>query len=78
MDNAREGHPETACMPAIVQKVENKINEDNCQMLRDVASSVGVSHVTVHMILKYNLRMNKVLPHMVPRVLVEDQKETRV
>ncbi len=76
IDNAREGRSRTACILALMQKVENKINEDCYEMLRDVLSSVRMSHISVHTILKHDLHMNKV-SHMVPRVLMEEQKETR-
>ncbi len=74
-DNMR-GRPRTARTPALVQTVENKINKECRQMLWDVASSVGVSCVTVHTILKHDFYMNKVSLHMLPLILMEEQKET--
>ncbi len=78
MDNVCEGQSRTARTPALVQKMENKINEDCHQTLWDVTSSVGVSHISVCKILKHDLHMNKMLQHIVPRVLMEQQEETYV
>ncbi len=47
-------------------------------MLRDVASSIGVSHKNVCTVLKQELHMSKVLPDLVPKVLMEEQKAERV
>ncbi len=75
-DNAC-GSPQTARTPALMQKVENKINKERRQMW-DVANSVAVSRVTVHTILKHDFYMNKVSLHMLPLILMEEQKETCV
>ncbi len=46
--------------------------------LWDVASSIGVSHKGVHMVLKQELHMSKVSPHLLPKVLTEEQKVEHV
>jgi len=78
LDDERRGRPRTARQPAVVAKIESKMNEDRRRTIREVAGSVGVSRESVRRILHDELGMNKVSPHLVPRVLTLEQKETRV
>ncbi len=73
-DDLCKGRPVTAHSKEMVASVWNTIKENHHKMLRDVASSVGTSHETIRSILHEDLNMRKVLPHMVPKVLIDDQK----
>lgn len=77
-DDAREGRPVTARSNEKVAAVRTQIDADRRKPLRDVASSVGISHETVRSILRENFNMSKVSPHMVPRVLTDEQKHDRI
>ena len=77
-DDPREGGPTTARSKGMVALVKTKINEDRRRSLREVAASTGTSHETVSRILREHFNMWKVSPHMVPRVLTDNQKEDRI
>ncbi len=42
-DDPRAGQPRTARQPALMEKVQTKMDESRRQTVRDVAASVGVS-----------------------------------
>ena len=54
------------------------ISSDRRKSIDDVADDIGVSHRTVHSILKDEMKMSKVSARWMPRLLSAEEKEVRV
>ncbi len=77
-DDVPEEWPRTAHVRSVVEQITTKVDKDRRQTLRDVASSIGLTRENVHAVLKQELHMSKVSPHLVPKLLTEEQKAERV
>ena len=53
------------------------MDKDRCVSIETISAQFDVSVVTVHTIIREELRMQKICAKFVPRVLREDQKERR-
>ncbi|XP_060576133.1 histone-lysine N-methyltransferase SETMAR-like [Ruditapes philippinarum] len=62
----------------LIQSVTDAIKEDRRLTIREVALISGCSKSTVHRILHENLNMSRVCAGWVPRLLSNEEKETRV
>lgn len=75
-DDDRAGRP--AVHQSCVNQVNNMISADRRRSLDEIGNSVGLSHGSVHNVLKHDLNMSKVCARWVPRLLTPDNKEVRV
>ena len=62
----------------IIQKVRDVISSDRCKSIIDAAGDIGVSHGTVHSILRDGMKMSRMNARWVPRLLSAEEKEVCV
>ncbi|MCU7903101.1 MAG: helix-turn-helix domain-containing protein [Candidatus Thiodiazotropha sp. (ex Lucinoma aequizonata)] len=77
-DDPRSGRPSTATTQENVDRVHDMIMDDRRLTTRYIASVVDISRERVENILTNELGMKKVSARRVPRLLLPDQKRTRV
>ena len=76
-DRIKRGRPKSDD-DSLVVKVQDVINRDRRQTVRDVASVIGCGKSTVQRVLTSDLAMTRVCARWVPRLLTTEQKECRV
>ncbi len=59
-------------------QVQAILQQDHCQTLDQMSTKTGLSRSSVHRLLKKDLRMSKVSPKFVPRILTAHQKQHRI
>jgi len=77
-DQARSGRPSTSRNDENVEKIRQKINEDRRFTLDELAEATGVSWSSCQRILTQDLNMRRVSAKFVPRLLTEDQRQSRL
>jgi [histone H3]-lysine36 N-dimethyltransferase SETMAR len=77
-DTDRPGRPLSACSEENVARVEELVNNDRRVTVEEVAEGAGISVGSAHHILHDCLGMRKVCAKWVPKLLLPDQKATRV
>jgi len=77
-DDPREGRPSTARTDENVARVLAAVRNDRRKEVRMIAGELGLPKSSVHNILTQNLGMKKVCAKIVPRVLMDEQKERRI
>ena len=76
-DEPRSGRPSTAKTDENVIRVRDLVRSDRRLMVRMIGEQLGLTHTTVHHILTNNLEMRKICAKMVPKILLQDQKDNR-
>jgi len=77
-DDPREGHPKNATPPEIIEQVHDMVLDDQWMKVREIAETIGISKERVGYVLHEELDMKKLCARWVPRLLVADQKRTRM
>ncbi len=60
------------------QQIQNILAQDHCLTLDQISAKCGLSQSSVHRLLKKDLKMSKVSPKFVPRLLTDEQKRHRM
>ncbi|KAK3084951.1 hypothetical protein FSP39_021962 [Pinctada imbricata] len=76
-DNVTQGRKKKDNLTTI-KFVKKVIDEDRRQTVREVAEKTGISKSAIQRILSYDLGMSRVFARWVPRLLSEDEMNTRV
>ncbi len=77
-DKGRSGRPRSKRTDELTGRVQELVNEDRRKSVRKIAQKTGVNRMTVHQVLRKDLKMNKVTSKFVPRVLTQEMKDRRV
>jgi len=72
------GRPSTSRTDENVEKIREKINEDRRYTIDEISEATGVSWSSCQRILTVDLNMRRVAAKFVPRLLTQDQKNTRL
>ncbi len=78
VDKDRPSREATARNLANVRAVQQIVNEDRQVIIRQIVAETNLSRGSVHNIVKLDLEMKKKAPKFVPRILTQQQKDTRV
>ena len=63
--------------PELIGKIKNFIDKDRRVSIETISAQFDISVGTVHTIIREELKIRKICVNFVPRVLREDEKETR-
>ena len=75
----RSGRPSTAKTPSKVEQVRAAVNQDRRRRtIHDLCSEIGIAYGSYQRILTEQLNMHRIAAKFVPRVLTQDQKDSRV
>ena len=74
----RSGRPSTATTPSKVEQVRAAVNQDRRHTTHDLCAEVGIGYASCRRILTEQLNMYWIAAKFVPRVLTQDQKDSRV
>jgi len=77
-DHPHSVRPSTSRTDENVEKIQEKINEDRRYTIYEISEATGVSWSSCQRILTVNLNMRRVAAKFVPRLLTQDQKNTRL
>jgi len=77
-DDPRPGRPSTSHIEETVARVREIIRADRRLTIREVAEEVRIAFGTCQKILTEDLRIRRVKPKFVPRLLTAEQKDDRV
>jgi len=77
-DDERSVRPVSSSTPEMTERVRQIIREDRRCTIDEVSMLVGIIHGTCHKILTEDLKMRRVAPKFVPRLLSVDQKQQRL
>jgi len=72
------GRPSTSCSDENVEKIRQKVNEDRQYTIDEISEALGVSWSSCQQILTMDLNMRCVAAKFVPRLLKQEQKNTRL
>ena len=61
-----------------MEQVRAAVNEDHRRTIHDLRAEVGIGYVSCQRILTEQLKMHRIAAKFVPRVLTQDQKDSRV
>jgi len=74
----RSGRPSTAKTPSKVEEVRAAVNQDRRRTIHDLCAEVGIGYGSCQRILTEQPNMHRTVAKFVPRVLTQDQKDSRV
>ena len=74
----RSGRPSTTTTPSRVAQVRAAVNQDRRRTTHDLCAEVGIGYGPCQRILTEQLNMHQIAAKFVPRVLTQDQKDSRV
>jgi len=74
----RSGRPSTATTPSKVEQVRAAVNQDRRHTVHDLCAEDGIGYGSCQRILTEQLNMHRIAAMFVPRVLTQDQKDSRV
>jgi hypothetical protein len=77
-DDPREGRPESATTPEIIEQVHDMVLDDWWMEVHEIAESIGISKEHVGYILHEELDMKKLCARWVLLLLTGEQKCTRM
>ena len=77
-DVDKSGRPKTVRSPEMIKKVLDMVMRVRRSTTRHIAQVLGISHIEVHIILRYDLKMTKVSARSVPRLLTPQQMRIRM
>lgn len=58
--------------------MQEQLDQDKCTTIRQIASACDMSKTTAHRLIKKDLRLQKLAPKYIPKVLTQAQKDFRV
>ena len=73
----QSGRPSTATTPSKVEQVRAAVNQDR-RTIHDLCAEVGIGYGSCQRILTEQLNMHRIAAKFVPRLLTQDQKDSRV
>ena len=76
-DDERCGRSKKVRTLELIGQIKNFMDKDRSVSIETISAQFDVSVVTVHIIIRKELKMRKICTKFVPRVLREDQKERR-
>ena len=76
-NDERCGRSKEVRTPELIGQIKNFMDKDHCVSIETISAQFDVSVGTVHTIIHEKLKMQKICAKFVPRVLRENQKETR-
>ena len=76
-EDERCGRSKGIRTPELIDQIKNFIDKDRHVSIETISAQFDVSVGTVHTIIREELKMRKICMKFVPRVLREDQKESR-
>jgi len=74
----QSGRPSMATTPSKVEQVRAAVNQDHRRTIHDLCAEVGIGYGSCQRILTVQLNMHRIAANFVPRVLIQDQKGSRV
>jgi len=74
----RSGRPSMATAPSKVEEVRGAVNQDRRRTIHNLCAEVGIGYGSCQRILTEQLNMHRTAAKFVPRVLTQDQKDSRV
>ena len=74
----RSGLPSTATTPSNLEEVRAVVNKDCRRTTHGLCAEVGIGYGSCQRILTEQLNMHRIAAKFVPRVLTQDQKDSRV
>ena len=77
VNDDRSGRPSTATTPSKVEKVRAAVNQDRRRTIHDLCAEVGIGYGSCQRILTEHLNIYRIAAKFVPRVLTQDQKDSR-
>jgi len=77
-DQPRSGRPSSSRNDKNIAKIHEKLNEDRRYTIDELSEVTGVSWSSVQRILTKDLGMRHVASKLVPRLLTEDQRKSRL
>lgn len=77
-DADRSGRPSTACDEDHIARVSALLEEDNRYTCEELASEIGVSSSSIHIILTDKLKKRKIAAKWIPHVLTDQQLNDRM
>lgn len=77
-DEARSGRPATPSTAQVVENVRKALEEDRRLSLRQLEDTLGIARTTLHRIVTDDLGMKRIVARWVPKLLTNEQKQTRV
>ena len=77
-DDPRSGRPSTATTQENIDRIHQMIMNDRRLTISHLANVISISRERVENILRNELDMSKVSARLVPRLLISDQKLTRI
>ena len=77
-DDPRSGRPSTSRTADNIERVKQMVRAECRLTVRMIAEELSINKDTVWSIVTENLEMCKVCAKMVPKLLVEDQKQQRI
>ena len=76
-DDERCGRSKEVRTPELIDQIKNFIDKDRCVSIETISAQFDDSVVTVHTIIREELKMQKICARFVPKVLRDDHKERR-
>ena len=67
-----------ATTPSKVEQVRAAVNQVRCRTINDLCAEAGIGYGSCQRILTEQLNMHQTAAKFVPKVLTQDQKESRV
>ncbi len=77
-DRPRPGRPISARTADGIRSVQAALEADRHSTVRTLAEDVSMSKTTVHKVLKKDLKLSKIMPKFIPRILTDEQKKFRM
>jgi len=77
-DHPHSGRPSTSRTEENVEKIREQINENRRYTTDKISEATGVNWSSCQRILTVDLNMRRVAAKFVPRLLTQDQKNTRL
>jgi len=74
----RSGRAGTATTPSKVEEVRAAVKQDRRRTIHDPCAEAGIGYGSCQRILTEQLNMHRIAAKFVPRMLTQDQKESRV
>ncbi len=77
-DKAWPGRPRSGRCRLHIEKIDQQLQQDRRQSVRELAVTTGVPRATVQRILRRDLNLRHVAAKFIPRILTDEQKAFRV
>jgi hypothetical protein len=74
----RLGRPSVSCDGAHVAQIREIVGSNRCLTVREISDECNISIGSCHVILTTKLEMHRVVSKFVPRLLTQDQRDSRV